>query len=101
MLSCLSVAPNHGYGVILWAATISPEDPRLSIGSVYGAIEALEGSELIELHEETVENGRSRRVMRITPPGAKVLVSELARLQRELDATTASAIADKSAGANA
>ena len=88
VLSSLSACPNHGYGVIGWAASLFPNEPRMSIGSVYGAIEALENDELIELHEERIQQGRKRRVMRITSRGMTVLQAELRLLQREIETST-------------
>ena len=59
---------------------------RLAVGTLYGALERLEGEGAIEQDREEVENGRLRRYYRLTADGIAALTAEVAVLEADVRA---------------
>ncbi|MFD1085027.1 PadR family transcriptional regulator [Micromonospora andamanensis] len=80
VLTALIDGPRHGYGIVADAAELSQGRVRLKIGSLYGALDRLVGSGLIELDREEAWQGRLRRYYRLTERGRHALDAEARRL---------------------
>ncbi len=72
LLAALQAGPAHGYGVIDDLKRRSEGAFDLQEGTIYPALHRLEHSGLIE-SEWSVENGRRRRVYRLTRKGRGAL----------------------------
>lgn len=80
VLAALLDGPLHGYAISARAAELSDGEVRLTAGTLYGALDRMEGRGLIEIDgEETVE-GRLRRSYRITTSGREAIEREADRL---------------------
>jgi DNA-binding PadR family transcriptional regulator len=80
VLVALAAGRLHGYGVIQSVAELSDGRVRLRPGTVYGALDRLEGEGLVTEDGSEIEGGRQRRYYRITPPGLAALEEETQRL---------------------
>ena len=74
-------SPQHGYGIMQAAESLSNGRVRLAAGTLYGALGALTDKGWIPLLPG--EDGSRKKNYAITPEGRRVLENELARL-REL-----------------
>ena len=74
LLSALSSAPRHGYGVIEHVRHVSGGRFDYAEGTVYPALHRLEGQGLLRSSWSDVE-GRRRRVYELTRSGRRALAS--------------------------
>jgi DNA-binding PadR family transcriptional regulator len=70
-------------------AAISGEQVRLRAGTLYAALDRLEGEGLVETEREEVVDGRARRYYRLTPSGEERLAAETEQLRRNVETATA------------
>ncbi|GAA3647799.1 hypothetical protein GCM10022224_008230 [Nonomuraea antimicrobica] len=89
ILTALAAGPQHGYGIITDVLEISGERVRLRAGTLYAALDRLQGERLIETDREEVVDGRARRYYRLTADGAARLSAEADRLRRNADTAAA------------
>jgi DNA-binding PadR family transcriptional regulator len=97
ILTSLASGSQHGYGIITDVAEISGGRVRLRAGTLYTALDRLRADELIEVDREEIVDNRLRRYYRLTPPGARLLAAEAARLHA--NATAAMTRLDLAGGA--
>jgi DNA-binding PadR family transcriptional regulator len=88
ILTALTDAPQHGYGVIEDVLRISEGRVRLRAGTLYAVLDRLRTDGLIEVDREEVVQSRLRRYYRLTGLGARRLTEEAARLRRNADAAS-------------
>jgi DNA-binding PadR family transcriptional regulator len=81
ILTALAGGSQHGYGIIADVEQISDGRVRVRAGTLYTALDRLRANGLIDVDREEVVDNRLRRYYRLTPPGAKRLAEEAARLQ--------------------
>ena len=81
ILLCLSKGPNHGYGIMQRASTMSRGRLTLSAGTLYGAISNLLEKGWIEPCGESADTDGRRKMYQITAAGQEVLVAEYNRLK--------------------
>jgi DNA-binding PadR family transcriptional regulator len=81
ILTALADAPQHGYGIIQDVGRISGGRVTLRAGTLYGALDRLDGDGLITVDREEVIDGRLRRYYRLTEDGSARLAEEATRLQ--------------------
>jgi PadR family transcriptional regulator, regulatory protein PadR len=79
ILLSLSGGPKHGYGIQREVSELSGGQIALGAGTLYGALERFLEDGVIELAEESVENGRPRRTYRLTGRGSEQLKEQFAR----------------------
>jgi DNA-binding PadR family transcriptional regulator len=82
VLAALLDGPLHGYGIIRRAAELSDDEVRLSTGTLFGALDRLVESGLVEAGEEEKVEGRVRRSYTLTHDGHAALAAEAGRLRR-------------------
>jgi DNA-binding PadR family transcriptional regulator len=82
ILAALLDAPSHGYGIIKLAENESGGRVRLAVGTLYGALDRLTESGLVELDREETVQGRPRRYYRITTAGREAVAAEAARMRQ-------------------
>jgi DNA-binding PadR family transcriptional regulator len=85
ILTALAAGPQHGYGIIADVLQISGERVRLRAGTLYAALDRLQGEGLIETDREEVVDGRARRYYRLTSEGGTRLSVEAERLRRNAE----------------
>src|SRR5438034_6008888 len=81
VLAALLDGPLHGYGIIGRAAELSGGEVRLSTGTLFGALDRLVDSGLVEAGEEEKVEGRVRRAYTLTHDGHGALAAEAKRLR--------------------
>ena len=80
VLASLLDGPLHGYAISARARELSDGEVRLTAGTLYGSLDRMAATGLLEIDcEETVE-GRLRRYYRITDDGRAKVVREADRL---------------------
>lgn len=82
ILLCLYEKPNHGYGIMQEAASLSEETVKIGSGTMYGATSNMMKKGWIS---ETVSNNpedKRKRLYELTPNGRFVLEGEINRLKR-------------------
>ncbi len=89
ILTALTAAPLHGYGVIQEAARLSGGRVRLQAGTLYAALDRLVEEGLVEPDRQETVDGRVRRYYRLTDDGAGALEAEAGRLRSSADAAVA------------
>ncbi|MBB6547972.1 PadR family transcriptional regulator [Nonomuraea rubra] len=89
ILTALAAGPQHGYGIVTDVLRISGERVRLRAGTLYAALDRLEGEGLAETEREEVVDGRARRYYRLTRSGEERLADETERLRRNVETATA------------
>ncbi|MER7500248.1 helix-turn-helix transcriptional regulator [Nonomuraea pusilla] len=89
ILTALAAGPQHGYGVITDVERISDGQVRLRAGTLYAALDRLQGEGLIAEDREEIVDGRVRRYYRLTGDGAARLAAEAERMSRHAKAATA------------
>jgi len=82
VLAALLDGPLHGYGIIRRAAELSDGEVRLSTGTLFGALDRLVDSGLVEAGQEEKVEGRVRRSYTLTQDGHAALAAEAGRLRR-------------------
>ncbi|MEO3876176.1 helix-turn-helix transcriptional regulator [Nonomuraea sp. B12E4] len=85
ILTALAAGPQHGYGIITDVLEISGGRVRLRAGTLYAALDRLQGEQLIESDREEVVDGRARRYYRLTAEGGSRLATEVERLRRNAE----------------
>jgi DNA-binding PadR family transcriptional regulator len=100
ILTALAARPQHGYGIISDVEQTSGGRVTLRAGTLYSALDRLQGEGLIEPDHEEVMDGRLRRYYRLTGAGAQRLAKEIDHLRanataaaRRLSARTAGGLA--------
>ncbi len=88
ILTALAAGPQHGYGIITDVLRISGESVRLRAGTLYAALDRLQGEGLVEAEREEIVDGRVRRYYRLTSEGEARLSAEAERLRRNADTAT-------------
>lgn len=81
ILTALAAGPQHGYGIIGDVERMSAGRVRLRAGTLYSALDRLEGDGLVALDREDVVDSRLRRYYRLTGAGAEALASEVERMR--------------------
>jgi DNA-binding PadR family transcriptional regulator len=89
ILSALAGRALHGYGLLEEVHKLSDGRLKLSIGTLYGALDRLTEDELVRVDREEVVAGRLRRYYEITDAGATALESELLRMRQAADVAEA------------
>jgi DNA-binding PadR family transcriptional regulator len=82
VLAALLDGPLHGYAIIKRASELSGGEVRLSTGTLFGALDRLVETGLVEAGEEEKVEGRVRRSYALTEDGHAALTSEASRLRR-------------------
>jgi transcriptional regulator len=82
ILKAVSLAPLHGYGVLLRIRQISNEALDIPQGSLYPALYRLEHNGLIDAEWGESDNHRKAKFYRLTASGRKRLGEETASWQR-------------------
>ncbi len=81
ILTALAAGPQHGYGIMTDAGRISGGRVRLRAGTLYAALDRLQGDGLIATDREEVVDGRLRRYYRLTGDGEQALQAEVERMR--------------------
>ena len=84
ILSALASGPRHGYGIMGEVAHLSGGRVQLRAGTLYGALDRLEGEGLVSEAGVTQDSGPPRTNYRLTPAGRRRLEAELSRLEDNL-----------------
>jgi len=82
ILAALLDGPLHGYAIIKRASELSGGGVRLSTGTLFGALDRLVESGLVEAGEEEKVDGRVRRSYTLTQDGHAELAAEAGRLRQ-------------------
>jgi DNA-binding PadR family transcriptional regulator len=80
ILAALQDGPLHGYAVMSRAEDLSRGRVRLATGTLYAALDRLDGEGLVEVVDEQVVNGRARRYYGLTSGGLAALRAEAERM---------------------
>jgi DNA-binding PadR family transcriptional regulator len=83
ILSALAQGPAHGYGIVKDVEASSEGRVALRAGTLYGAIDRLVASGLVEVDHEEVVDSRLRRYYRLTPEGGARLAAEARRAEAQ------------------
>ncbi len=97
ILKAVSLAPLHGYGVLLRIQQISNDALEIPQGSLYPALYRLEHQELISAKWGSSENNRKAKFYTLTAAGRRRLADETAgwnRLAEAIGAALNATIAD-------
>ena len=89
IMAVLADGDLHGYAILAEVRKLSEGRMRLGTGTMYGALERLQGSSSVVAAAEEVVDGRTRRYYRLTDAGRETLVTELERREKLLRATRA------------
>ena len=89
ILKAVSLAPEHGYGILLRIAQISGGGLAIEQGALYPALARLERQKLLEAKWGTSDNNRAARFYRLTAAGKKRLRDETEGWQRLVEAMAA------------
>src|SRR5262245_16425435 len=82
ILKTLAAAPLHGYGIGQRIEQLSRGVFRVTLGSLYPALQRLEQEGLIAAEWKASENNRRARYYRITPAGKRRLAAEVEDWER-------------------
>jgi len=82
VLAALLDGPLHGYAIIKRASDLSGGEVRLSTGTLFGALDRLVESGLVQAGEEEKVEGRVRRSYTLTHEGHAALAAEAGRMRR-------------------
>jgi DNA-binding PadR family transcriptional regulator len=82
VLAALLDGPLHGYAIIKRVADLSDGEARLSTGTLFGALDRLVESGLVEAGQEEKVEGRVRRSYTLTHDGHAALAAEAGRMRR-------------------
>ena len=78
ILKTLALGPRHGYGIAQRIEQVSGGVFRVTLGSLYPALQRLERDGLIDAAWRASQNNRRARYYRITRAGRRRLVAEQA-----------------------
>ena len=76
VLKAVSLAPAHGYGILLRIAQISGGALAIEQGALYPALARLERQRLLDARWGTSDNNRAARFYRLTAAGKRRLRAE-------------------------
>lgn len=79
VLSALALEPLHGYGILSVVDELSQGRIRLRVGTLYGILDRMSASGLIEVDREEIVASRLRRYYRLSDEGRHVVDREAAR----------------------
>jgi PadR family transcriptional regulator PadR len=82
VLAALLDGPLHGYAILKRVPELSDGETRLSTGTLFGALDRLVESGLVEAGEEEKVDGRVRRAYTLTHDGHAALTAEAGRMRR-------------------
>jgi PadR family transcriptional regulator, regulatory protein PadR len=82
VLAALLDGPLHGYAIIGRASELSGGEVHLSTGTLFGALDRLVDSGLVEAGEEEKVDGRVRRSYTLTQDGHAALAAEAKSLRQ-------------------
>jgi transcriptional regulator len=88
ILKTLALTPQHGYGIGQRIEQMSEGVFRVTLGSLYPALQRLEQEGLIEAEWKTSDNNRRARYYRITAGGRRRLAAEQKNWERAAAAVT-------------
>jgi PadR family transcriptional regulator len=88
ILKTLALVPLHGYGIAKRIEQVSGGVFRLTLGSLYPALQRLERGGLVEAEWKASENGRRARYYRLTRAGRRRLEVEQKQWERVSAAVT-------------
>jgi DNA-binding PadR family transcriptional regulator len=91
ILASLAQGECHGYGIARDAEALSEGRVRLTAGTLYGALNRLVASGLVEPAGEREVQGRRRRYYRLTAAGQAALAEEVERLRATVEVLDARA----------
>ncbi len=80
VLTALAGGALHGYGIIRAVEEMSEGRVKLRAGTLYGALDRLDGEGLVRFEGTASEGGPPRRYYRLTDAGRAVLAREVERL---------------------
>ena len=80
VLASLLEGPLHGYAISARARELSNGGVRLTAGTLYGSLDRMAATGLLEIDREETVEGRLRRYYRITDDGRDKVVREADRL---------------------
>lgn len=80
MLTALAGGALHGYGIIQAVEEMSEGRVKLRAGTLYGALDRLEGEGLVRFEGTGSAGGPPRRYYRLSDDGRAVLAREVERL---------------------
>ena len=80
VLASLLDGPLHGYAISARARELSDGGVRLTAGTLYGSLDRMAATGLLEIDREETVEGRLRRYYRITDDGRDKVVHEADRL---------------------
>jgi len=89
ILKAVSLAPAHGYGILLRIAQISGGTLAIEQGALYPALARLERQRLLDAKWGTSDNNRAARFYRLTTAGKKRLREETDGWQQLVEAMAA------------
>lgn len=98
MLAALLDGPLHGYAILQRAEETSGGRVKISVGTLYGALDRLLQENLVEIDSEDVVEGRFRRSYRLTDLGESALSAEAERMQSAAQAVLSHASLAKGKG---
>jgi PadR family transcriptional regulator PadR len=98
ILTALVDGKKHGYALISETNRLSSGRTVLRVGTLYAALDRLEGEGLVESDGEEVVDGRLRRYYRLTDDGLQTLDNEVARLEDNANQARTRLAARRSAG---
>jgi DNA-binding PadR family transcriptional regulator len=98
ILTALVDGRKHGYALISETERLSAGRTVLRVGTLYAALDRLEGEGLVESDGDEVVDGRLRRYYRLTDDGIQTLDDEVARLENNVAQAKARLTARRSAG---
>jgi transcriptional regulator len=76
ILKILALSPQHGYGIARRIEQVSEGVFRVTLGSLYPALQRLEKDGLIEAEWKASDHNRRARYYRVTPAGRRRLSAE-------------------------
>ena len=82
ILKAVSLAPEHGYGVLLRIGQITGGALLVEQGALYPALARLEHQGLLASEWGTSDNNRRAKYYRVTPAGRRRLKSDSERWER-------------------
>lgn len=82
VLAALADGPKHGYALIKEADDLSHGRVQLKVGTLYAALERLQGEGLVAISSEEVVDGRLRRYFCLLEEGSLQLQAEILRMEQ-------------------
>lgn len=86
ILLCLSKGPNHGYGIMQMADTLSDGEVKIGSGTMYGATSNMIKKGWIEEVTSNEAGLERKRLYRLTKEGKAAFNAEIQRLKKMISA---------------